>query len=573
MLTGDREINKDFDINNFFLNLDFQNHEEKFTYKYPLIDQPSNYQMVVTKFFSKTSLPFIKLFENKKIAVKELGEKSKFPFDYVIRIDFDYCAIGTHRIEQKNNLFTYVKEPMLPSLRVFQEMFTNNTGLTEKDFPNSEEFKKFFYKIREEWLPENSDYIDMEREYTWKESNTDRGNFAWVTKNLYWYDSKELGYIYSPSQLLEIINNTLYTSVDRFLWKRMEKDGYKKEVYDKGKTNGWIYYLINDGRLQLRILDDFLELICSTNYTQGQIVEYGRILFSNNLAKYLKSIHLEKYDDEYMMLSISEIQWKSSKFEYDMEDGYGNKVIKYRIFDGEKINLMKWSDYIGIAVTSPDFPIKQQIYPHFNFDFKKDLFYQNRRRYVPYSELNIQKIGNVNDENRNNKIFNGFEDEYVNDQTKDSKSERILFLKYFNKDDDLNHINYENNSSNTSLKMDLINLKPLQEFTLNLFLIDRFNNFEPLNPIREGFDDVIKMQLLFQRIKGNEKENRYIIEPTEEPQRTILEMKEEEEEGEEDSFLVAPPFPIIKGEREEEQAPPEKKIYLGEDSEHENELY
>ena len=124
----------------------------------------------------------------------------------------------------------------------------------------------------------------------------------------------------------------------------------------------------------------------------------------------------------------------------------------------------------------------------------------------------------------------------MNELTKYSTGDKILFVKYFDpKTEDMNAISYENNNSATTLKMDLMNVMPLKKFTLKLYLIDRYNNFEPLIPRIEGYDDVIKLQLLFTRIKGDEKENRNFIETKiEKPERVTLELVEEEEKEEEE---------------------------------------
>ena len=50
MLTADKEVNRDFNVNNLFLNLDFQHQEETFEYKWPLLDHPSNYQLIITNY-------------------------------------------------------------------------------------------------------------------------------------------------------------------------------------------------------------------------------------------------------------------------------------------------------------------------------------------------------------------------------------------------------------------------------------------------------------------------------------------------------------------------------------------
>ena len=50
-----------------------------------------------------------------------------------------------------------------------------------------------------------------------------------------------------------------------------------------------------------------------------------------------------------------------------------------------------------------------------------------------------------------------------------------------------------------------------------MWLIDRYNNFEELYVGKEDFDEVVKMQILLQRIKGDEKENRTFIDAIEMP--------------------------------------------------------
>lgn len=55
---------------------------------------------------------------------------------------------------------------------------------------------------------------------------------------------------------------------------------------------------------------------------------------------------------------------------------------------------MKWSDYISLVMTSPDFSIKEKLCPHFTYDGRK-FFAQNRRHYVPRSEENIEFFKNI----------------------------------------------------------------------------------------------------------------------------------------------------------------------------------
>ena len=92
MLTSDKEVNRDFDINNLFLNLDFQHQEETFEYKWALLDHPSNYQLIITKLLTRTSLPYIKLHDLKKQIKETMPAEVKpgepFYYDYLIKLTF-----------------------------------------------------------------------------------------------------------------------------------------------------------------------------------------------------------------------------------------------------------------------------------------------------------------------------------------------------------------------------------------------------------------------------------------------------------------------------------------------------
>lgn len=229
--------------------------------------------------------------------------------------------------------------------------------------------------------------------------------------------------------------------------------------------------------------------------------------------------------------------------------------------------MMNQSDYIGIAVTSPDFPVKQQLYPHYNFSESERV--SENRRYVLLEDIVDKKPDPI------------FNDQNINRQVKDKRGERILFLKYFGKGEDLNYINYENDNINSSQTIDLINQMLLKKFTLRLFLIDRYNNFEPITLYNANFDDVVKMQILFRRIKGSEKENRMILENDfKENERVFVDLEEEPKA----EPIIQPIIEVQKEtneetpEEEEIELPPEKRIYLDEETEQseneiENELY
>ena len=566
MLTSDKEVNRDFDINNLFLNLNFQEHEETFEYKWPLLDHPSNYQLIVTKLLTRTSLPYIKLHDSKKqikeMIPAEVKQGEPFYYDYLIKLYFQGI----------NPPFkdTFFDDPGSYKLRIAsQNLFciqNINMTYTEKCFANKKsDINKsiigHFVRLKE----------------------LSKLNYPFV-----WFDSQWYREIYTLDQVFHMINNTLseilnsmfneYTTEykkynDKLI--NFENNFYKKKA-EVFKYATPMFIILQDNIPILYALNEILECLkvgAKSNESLDNPNREMHLFMSNNLYKFVKSLHFvpsPKYYGEFCEFIVSETEIKNAdtyKAYIDVPTGIPEyptetKEVTYRMFIGEKLNIMELSDYIGLAITSPDFPIKEQIYPQFHYDFEKNLFRENRRRYVPFSESCI--IDN---------IFIGsekwqFEKENVNELTKYSTGDKILFVKYFDpKTEDMNAISYENNNSTTTLKMDLMNVMPLKKFTLKLYLIDRYNNFEPLIPRIEGYDDVIKLQLLFTRIKGDEKENRNFIETKiEKPERVTLELVEEEEEEEEEEEnepeIINEPENIIEPENVSEPEIPNEPVII-----------
>lgn len=601
MLTSDREINRDFDVNNLFLNLDFQHQEETFEYKWPLLDHPSNYQMIITKLLTRTSLPYIKLHETKRtikdVKKPRIGAEEQIFYDYMVKL---WVRRGFDAHNYIQNIFTY-----------------NYSGSSIND--------KCYVIKKYDDIVKLYDYIPGDEIGTKKD------------EPFYWFNTGEHRDIYSLNQIYQMINHTLSTIMNEFIKEQNYYDNFNGKKNNYWKKFKWvepIFFIVEDNVPQLHILSELLTCLLTPGEeidTEEEQSKIMRLYFSKSLFKFFKGLPIKPCsitNGEYCKLEVTMVDLNCAdeksetiyrKKEDDPEE-YEIITIKYKIFKGEKLNIMELSDYIGIAVTSPDFPIKEQIYPQFDYDFEENFFKENRRRYLPYGEsLIVDALG------RNNEIYK-FGKQNVTDLLINSTGDKLLFVKYFDpKTEDLNAICYENNNSATTLKMDLMNVMPLKKFTLRLYLIDRYNNFEPLYPKIEGYDDVIKLQLLFTRIKGIEKENRNIIETKKEvPERYImdlvdlddnedneLENNEPENENEpeitnepeilpdikvisvpaitkEDDEILPDinviPVPAINIEKEQDsddedddiEAPPEKRIYLenkNEDSENENELY
>ena len=91
-MLDDKTVDLDFDINNLYLNLNFENQEETFEYKLPQLNHPSNYQMTVTKFMAKLSEPYIKLHESKKQLKPIIQQGDPFYFDYMVMLGVEYLT-------------------------------------------------------------------------------------------------------------------------------------------------------------------------------------------------------------------------------------------------------------------------------------------------------------------------------------------------------------------------------------------------------------------------------------------------------------------------------------------------
>lgn len=572
-MLGDRTIDKDFDVNNVYLNLNFEDQEETFEYKYPQLDHPSNYQLTVTKFLAKLNEPYIKLHESKKQNNTIIQQGKPFYFDYMVAILTDYVIfeyeteidkdgeeIETEKVE---NIYkkkyitrtalnsTYTCDIGNDSNAMIKSVVDKNPYLEKK---NSIYYLKEGYTLDEayNWKFENHARVREDDEYsniypyivTGTETVTDKDGKQHEEniyeksetsimngRDLYWHPLGKMGDIYSINQFLGVINNALEDCFNSFKMNMLKyKDpffiDFFKEIKEKSKGR-YINFVYEDGRLKLKIDQTLASAFSTDNFYSAPEIDNEskllknngqrniQLLFSENLFRYLKGIKLDTSNNNwgYYPLGYTKSEHNSAKFE-EIGD------FEYNVYEGEKINIMDWSDYIGIAVTSTDLPIKRQIYPHFMYDFN-NFSMENRRRYYSDMEENIEGFSNVFADEKS-VSYPPFDNEFVNEQIKKGNEEGIVFIKYFGKGDDINNINYENNDGNTLLKLDLINTTPLQKFTLKLYWIDRYNNFIPLVPNSKGTDDIIKMQLHFQRIKGPEKENRYIIEPINNEGETVI---------------------------------------------------
>ena len=240
MLTSDREVNRDFDVNNLFLNLDFQHQEETFEYKWPLLDHPSNYQMIVTKLLTRTTLPYIKLHESKKRNKEPPLEYNDYiVYDYIIKLRYTVC---TNVIDEKRYYTTF---------QLNQNLIKYNNSYKTKLYDASRIVPEARAGMSVQYF---FDYCDNGEEY--------------IDSTPYWYDSKSHRDIYSLEQIYQMINCTLYKLTQAYvnLPEEYPNDlSYRTRYRLKGRR--LIYIKLENNVPSLWIDEEFLNLIYSQNGT------------------------------------------------------------------------------------------------------------------------------------------------------------------------------------------------------------------------------------------------------------------------------------------------------------------
>mgnify|MGYP004591701355 CR=1 FL=1 len=382
--------------------------------------------------------------------------------------------------------------------------------------------------------------------------------------------------IYSAQELVQILNEGIADVFRRFIYKAISMYDDTIRKYDPWWEKDFVpniqdrpiaFFCYEDDRLRLYILAYMRRVLSCDPDVTARKMQLG---FSYNLFKYLKGFPLKDFDKEgYFCLDVPDAQWNTCSRE-SLPMYKGSKLdepveCEYYVFEGEKVNLTTWSDYIGMAVTTSDFPVKGQIYPHFNYEPGAAI---NRRGYVSKSEEAIRSAKRHADDKQVS-LDEVLKDEDIQEQNKSSIKDSILFVKYFDPSDNLDHINYENNNVQMALKLDLERVMPLQRFTMSLWLIDRYDNFEPLVLRRKEFDAVVKMQSLLQQIKGTEKENRVVVDRVElapRPEQRFIspellkppqeeQLPQQEQEIDENALkeIIEPVLKKMKQEQEEEE--------------------
>ena len=253
MLSGEFQVNKDFDINNLYLNLTFHKATETFEYKNPLLDHPSNYQLVVTKFLSKVNFPYIRLHETKKNPTLIMCGSKLFIYDYFIRII--YRRQGSEGFGDIN-YNTFLQTPY---------------GIEEHEGTIEPMLKT---KIKNYEDLDSTDYIDEYSEYKKVDDDNDDDDgdnddidddddIKRKPKQLYWFHENEKTRIYNIQDFVSILNVSLSDAFERMMNELANAVG-EDAVFEefKKKYDGMIlmFFRYEGGRLKLYIdggLEDF----------------------------------------------------------------------------------------------------------------------------------------------------------------------------------------------------------------------------------------------------------------------------------------------------------------------------
>ena len=316
MLTSDREVNRDFGVNNLFLNLDFQHQEETFEYKWPLLDHPSNYQMIVTKLLTRTTLPYIKLHESKKRNKEPPLEYNDFiVYDYMIKLRYTVC---TNVIANKKYYTTF---QLNQNLIKYNNSYKTKLNDASRIVPEARAGLPVQYF---------HDYCDTEEEH--------------IDSTPYWYDSKSHRDIYSLEQIYQMINCAFYKLTQAYvnLPEKYPND-LSYTTRHRLKDRRLIYIKLENDVPSLWIDEEFLNLIYSqsgTNPNNPERYKY-ELFFSKNLFRFLKGLHVEPsmdYENEdYCVLNITREEWMDAKIEmvpakYTYFEGTVGNDIEYAVF-------------------------------------------------------------------------------------------------------------------------------------------------------------------------------------------------------------------------------------------------
>ena len=193
-----------------------------------------------------------------------------------------------------------------------------------------------------------------------------------------------------------ILNNALNDAINRFIDSvkdAEEADPIFAEAVNFFDEKPVMFFIYEKDHLSLFVIKYMATFIGSDvtfknneGETKHRKVSIG---FSDNLVKYLKGFPLANANDKINFLNIPGWQWATLRREkrcyadsnaYEEEDEeYELHTYEYYVIEGDKISTAEWSDYVGIAVTSTDFPVVGQVYSHFYYDqtalkIEKDLF-------------------------------------------------------------------------------------------------------------------------------------------------------------------------------------------------------
>ena len=191
--------------------------------------------------------------------------------------------------------------------------------------------------------------------------------------------------------------------------KGFEDNFYKKKVAIFKKALP-ICIILEDNVPILYILDELLDCLvidAKTNDTKDNPIRRMNLQISKNLFRFMKGLHFvpsKEFNGDFYQFVMTEHEYSCAEnrsFFMKVETEKEEIEITYRIFRGEQLNIMELSDYIGLAITTPDFLLKSRFTHNFIMisreiysEKTEDDMYLSLNHVLSTQSLMTQKNGN-----------------------------------------------------------------------------------------------------------------------------------------------------------------------------------
>lgn len=511
-----------------YLNLPVNDDQMAYSFKDPIVERPEDYELTLTNFNLKSA-------ENPTISLplsKVQPDSNYVTYDAAVMVYVRYKT--TQVIMQDDEITDYTKYKETP-----YDKFPENLGVLghENDTWTDKAYGLLRKKVNE-------------KEYVSKD-----GIVSTYTDKHFFTKQKDNGDIQSLDEFLDILNGAIADCFGTIAYNQYE---YSRNYAIHGTSfnelksvfthphNKYLAlsfasyppkYSIENGKLQLSINGYLAKWIYEFeyNYDKFNDVEHVNLMigFSESLYKYLHSLRCKITPAEYQNIqfdsyNITKMYCNLSFTPYDIDKCYRPTTVSwktpgrnepekvainivYGVFNhtiyGETVTENKWSDIIGICISSVALPVEPQNYSGFEYDTSKsDFNLTHKRKSLLGDGYIISSLKRIKQEDEWGKLA---------DQLFTGTKHDILYLHYFTPDEDFKNFAYNNDNPETAQKISLQEGPPLKNFYLKFWYIDIYHNLRPIK-FNSNLDSC-NIRLLFTRKPDKDKEFIYPLNYDDEP--------------------------------------------------------